>query len=178
MPKRREIAIFGAGCYWGVEAAFKKAPGVLKTRVGFMGGDLRDPSYEDVIEQDTAHVEVVEVTFDPEQMAYEQLLRIFFFVHDPTQVNRQGNDIGDQYRSVIFYSAVDQQRAAEAMIKDLNASGDYSQPIATAIEAVSTFYPAEDYHQDYLEKNPGGYCHVPLGDIQAFIDDLVHAKSQ
>lgn len=177
MSQGREIATFGAGCFWGVEAAFKKAPGILATRVGFMGGDLEAPSYQDVISRQTHHVEVVEVTFDPEQITYEQLLKLFFFLHDPTQVDRQGNDVGDQYRSVIFSTNEVQKHTAEALINHLNATGDYAQPIATSVEPVTTFYPAEDYHQDYLAKNPGGYCHVPLGDVQAFIDDLTHVKS-
>lgn len=165
-----EIATFAAGCFWGVEAAFRTVPGALNVTAGYTGGSLTDPTYEDVISKDTGHAESVQVEFDPSQVSYEQLLKVFWFVHDPTQVNRQGNDVGPQYRSAIFTHSDDQQRLAEAS-KEHEAS-KYDRAIATVIEPFSTFYPAEDYHQQYLAQNPGGYCHVNLGRVAEFVRNL------
>lgn len=164
-----QLATFGAGCFWGTEAAVKKLPGILKTEVGFMGGTTERPSYQDVIAHGTKHVEVVQVTFDPDQVTYGQLLRLFWLVHNPTQGDRQGNDVGDQYRSVIFYHSDEQQQEAEASRAALAASGQYADPITTGIEPAGTFWKAEDYHQDYLAKNPGGYCHVNMGKVNEFV---------
>ncbi|MBC5811021.1 MAG: peptide-methionine (S)-S-oxide reductase MsrA [Candidatus Eremiobacteraeota bacterium] len=148
-----EIATFGAGCFWGVEAAFLDIPGVLDVTSGYSGGTTVKPSYEQVCSHRTGHAEVVMVRFDPSLVSYERLLDVFWELHDPTQMNRQGPDVGDQYRSVIFYHSPDQQAAAEASKKRLGASGRYSRPIATSIEPESAFYPAEDYHQRYFAKH-------------------------
>lgn len=164
-----QLATFGAGCFWGTEAALKKLPGILKVEVGYMGGNTERPSYEDVITHGTGHVEVVQATFDPEQVTYDQLLQFFWLVHNPTQGNRQGNDVGDQYRSVIFYHSDEQKQLADASKAALGASGQYADPITTGIEPATTFWKAEDYHQDYLAKNPGGYCHVNMGKVNDFV---------
>ena len=152
-------ATFGAGCFWGVEATFKQIKGVEDTDVGFMGGDVKDPSYEQVCYEDTHHVEVVQVTFDPNVVSYDELLDVFWANHDPTQVNRQGPDEGEQYRSVIFYHSEEQRKKAEASKKKLEKSGKFTKPIATRIEPAKEFYKAEEYHQDYLEKRGKNVCH-------------------
>jgi peptide-methionine (S)-S-oxide reductase len=149
-------ATFGAGCFWGVEAAFRQVDGVTGTRVGYSGGTLENPTYEDVCSHTTGHAEVVEVTYDPEQVSYEQLLQVFWRKHDPTQLNRQGWDIGDNYRSVIFVHD-DDQREAAARSKELEQAS-WSAPIVTQIEPAQTFYEAEDYHQQYLEKRGRSSC--------------------
>jgi len=151
-------ATFGAGCFWGVEAAFRQIDGVTKTEVGYEGGRLENPSYEDVCSHATGHAEVVQVTYDPEQISYDELLGVFWGKHDPTQLNRQGWDIGDQYRSVVFFHDDEQRVAAERSKAELDASGRYRKPVVTAIEPVQTFYPAEDYHQQYLEKRGRSSC--------------------
>jgi peptide-methionine (S)-S-oxide reductase len=148
-----ERATFGAGCFWGVEAGFLRIPGVLDATSGYAGGSVPNPTYEQVCTGRSGHTEVVEVRFDPSQVNYEDLLAAFWEIHDPTQVNRQGPDVGRQYRSVIFYHSPEQKAAAEASKAALEASGRYRSPIATAIEPAPTFYPAEDYHQRYLEKS-------------------------
>jgi len=150
-------AIFGAGCFWHVEAEFLKLEGVLETSVGFMGGDLPNPSYERVCEGDTGHVEVVEVIFDSNVISYEKLVRSFFDMHDPTQVNRQGPDIGYQYRSVIFYNNDEQKEIAARVKNELDKS---IGPIATKIEKASDYYRAEEYHQKYYQKNGLTSCRV------------------
>lgn len=155
-----ETATFGAGCFWGVEVAFANVPGVTATRVGYAGGTYPDPTYRDVCRGDTGHAEVVRVTFDPDRVSYEQLLDKFWECHDPTQVNRQGPDIGHQYRSVIFCETDRQAKAAEASKARLDSDGTYARPIATAIEAASIFHLAEEYHQQYLAKRGLLYCHV------------------
>jgi peptide-methionine (S)-S-oxide reductase len=155
-------ATFGAGCFWGVEAAFRQIEGVTRTRVGYSGGTLENPTYEDVCSHTTGHAEVVEVTFDPERVRYEELLDVFWHKHDPTQLNRQGWDIGDQYRSVIFFHDEDQRRAALRSKAELDASGRYRAPIATEIEPAQTFYRAEEYHQRYLEKQGRSSCTATL----------------
>jgi peptide-methionine (S)-S-oxide reductase len=149
-------ATFGAGCFWGVETAFRQLEGVAGTRVGYAGGRLENPSYEDVCSHTTGHAEVVEVTYEPEQVSYEQLLDVFWRKHDPTQLNRQGWDIGDQYRSIVFFHDEEQREAAERSKERKQAQ--YSKPIATLIEPVPTFYEAEDYHQQYLEKRGRSGC--------------------
>lgn len=145
-----ETAIFGAGCFWGVEAAFRRIEGVVETSVGYSGGHADAPTYDDVCGGRTGHAEVVRVVFDPARVGYEALLDHFWRMHDPTQVNRQGPDIGTQYRSVIFYGSAAQEAAAAAGKAALVAAG---QPIATAIEPAAAYWPAEDYHQRYFEKN-------------------------
>ncbi len=156
----QEIATFAAGCFWGVEETFLRTPGVIKTEVGYSGGSAKDPTYEMVCTGTTGHAEAVQVTFDPEKVSYEALLKIFFENHDPTTRNRQGPDIGDQYRSVIFYHTPAQQTAAQKFTADLERSGKFKRPIVTQIVASSNFYPAEDYHQQYLRKRGLGSCHL------------------
>ena len=145
-----KAATFGAGCFWGVEAAFRQLDGVTRTRVGYSGGTLEHPTYEDVCSHATGHAEVVEVTYDPERVSYDDLLQVFWRKHDPTQLNRQGWDFGGQYRSVVFVHDGEQQEAALASKGREQASR--SAPIVTQIEPAQTFYEAEDYHQQYLEK--------------------------
>jgi len=152
-------ATFGAGCFWGVEAAFRKVEGVLSTVVGYEGGELENPSYEDVCSGTTGHTEVVEVVYDPEKVTYNQLLDVFWSIHDPTTLNRQGPDIGVQYRSVIFYHDKKQKMIAENSKKRLQESGAYPRDIVTAIEPASKFWKAEEYHQQYLEKAGKKSCH-------------------
>ena len=149
-------ATFGAGCFWGVEAAFRQLDGVVKTRVGYAGGTLDDPTYEDVCSHTTGHAEVVEVTYDDDEIAYDELLTTFWRKHDPTQLNRQGWDIGDQYRSVVFFHD-EEQRAAAERSKEREQSS-HRRPIVTQIEPAPTFYEAEDYHQQYLEKRGRSSC--------------------
>ena len=149
-------ATFGAGCFWGVEAAFRQIEGVTRTRAGYSGGTLENPTYEDVCSHTTGHAEVVEVTYDPEQLSYGQLLDVFWAKHDPTQLNRQGWDIGDQYRSVIFFHDAEQQEAATR--SKAHAQTRQTRPVVTLIEPAQTFYPAEDYHQQYLEKQGRATC--------------------
>jgi len=148
----KEIACFGAGCFWGVEADFRAIPGVLDVSVGYSGGNTENPTYREVCSKTTGHVEVVEVIFDPARLSFEALLRRFFTMHDPTQVDGQGPDIGTQYRSVIFYRTPEQYASARSMIDELNASKYYPRPIATAVEPAQAFYRAEEYHQRYLAK--------------------------
>ena len=149
-------ATFGAGCFWGVEAAFRQTNGVIKTRVGYAGGELENPTYEDVCSHTTGHAEVVEVTYDDQHVSYDDLLDVFWRKHDPTQLNRQGWDIGDQYRSVVFFHD-DEQRTAAERSKEREQS-QYRKSIVTQIEPASTFYEAEDYHQQYLEKRGRSTC--------------------
>ncbi len=151
-------ATFGAGCFWGVEAAFRQVEGVLDTAVGFMGGTTEAPSYEEVCTGRTGHAEVVRVEYDPSRVSYGDLLATFWGCHDPTQVNRQGPDLGTQYRSVIFHHSREQQAEAEASRRVVEASGRYEQPVATAIEAAGSFFRAEEYHQRYLEKRGQVHC--------------------
>jgi len=149
-------ATFGAGCFWGVEAAFRQLDGVTKTEVGYEGGTLENPTYEDVCSHTTGHAEVVEVTYDPERVAYEDLLQVFWRKHDPTQLNRQGWDVGDQYRSVIFFHD-DEQRAGAERSKTAEQA-NHSRPVVTLVEPAQTFYVAEDYHQQYHEKRGRSTC--------------------
>jgi peptide-methionine (S)-S-oxide reductase len=149
-------ATFGAGCFWGVEAAFRQLDGVTKTEVGYEGGTLENPSYEDVCSHTTGHAEVVEVTYDPERISFDDLLEVFWRKHDPTQLNRQGWDIGDQYRSVIFFRDDEQREAAERSKE--REQGRHSRPVVTLVEPAQTFYVAEDYHQQYLEKRGQATC--------------------
>lgn len=154
-----ETATFGAGCFWGVEERFRCTEGVLDTEVGYAGGHTQNPTYEQVCSHTTGHAEVVQLQYDPEKISYEELLAIFFGMHDPTQVNRQGPDVGDQYRSVIFCHTEAQKQAAEKMKAALDESGEYSRPIATQIQPAPKFWPAEEYHQEYFAKRGGGGCH-------------------
>ena len=155
-----EKATFAAGCFWGVEATFRAMPGVLSTRVGYTGGQTDNPTYKEVCTDRTGHAEAVEVDFDPAQVSYTDLLKIFWENHDPTQINRQGPDWGTQYRSAIFFHTPQQQAAAQASKESLDKAHRYSKPIATQIAPAVTFYPAEDYHQQYLEKRGLASCHI------------------
>ena len=147
-----EKATFGAGCFWGVEAAFRKVQGVVSTAVGYSGGAFKDPTYEDVCTDETGHAEAVQVEYDSSKVSYEQLLEVLWSIHDPTTPNRQGPDIGTQYRSVIFYHTPEQKAQAEASKERLQKSGRFRRPIVTEIKPASEFYRAEDYHQQYFEK--------------------------
>ncbi len=155
-----EIATFGAGCFWGIEAAFRRVPGVLDTAVGYSGGQLENPSYKDVCTDETGHAEVVQVTFDPAKIGYRQLLEVFWQIHDPTQLNRQGPDSGTQYRTAIFFHSPEQEAVAKESKAALEASKKLRRPIATEITPAGKFYLAEDYHQRYLEKRGAASCHT------------------
>ncbi len=158
--KSQELATFGAGCFWGVEETFRVLPGVTATTVGYSGGVTENPKYEAVCTDLTGHAEVVQVTFDPMVVAYEQLLEIFWANHNPTTMNQQGPDFGSQYRSVIFTHSPEQKKKAEASKNALEASGKWKRPIVTQIVDAQIFYPAEDYHQKYLMKRGLGSCHL------------------
>jgi peptide-methionine (S)-S-oxide reductase len=161
-----ETATFGAGCFWGVEVAFRNVPGVVDTAVGYEGGTLANPTYEDVCTKTTGHAEVVQVEFDPGQVSYNELLDVFWDVHDPTQVNRQGFDVGSNYRSAIFFHSEEQRAAAEAS-RDA-AQTHVAKEIVTEIVPASTFWPAEDYHQRYVEKNGRAVCKITApGPVEA-----------
>jgi peptide-methionine (S)-S-oxide reductase len=158
-----ETATFAAGCFWGVEASFRQVKGVLSTRVGYTGGDKENPTYEEVSSHTTGHAEAVEVVFDPSAVTYTQLLDIFWSIHDPTQMNRQGPDIGSNYRSAIFYHSEEQKVSAEESMKKQQESPRFrGEKIVTRIVPASTFWPAEEYHQQYFEKRgmKGGGCHI------------------
>lgn len=160
MPVETETAYFAGGCFWGIEHYFQKGPGVISAESGYMQGRVKDPTYKQVCSDDTGHAEAVKVVFDPKRISYRRLLEAFFVMHDPTQLNRQGPDAGEQYRSGIFYVNEEQKREAEAYVSQLAESGRYgSRKIVTEIEAAETFWPAEEYHQDYIEKT-GRACHV------------------
>lgn len=155
-----EKATFGAGCFWGVEAEFRKIPGVKATAVGYEGGAMENPTYRDVCSDRTGHAEVVQVEFDTAEVAYAELLKVFWDSHDPTTMNRQGPDVGTQYRSVIFFHTPEQERAAIASRKSVEESGKHRDPVVTQIEPAAVFYRAEDYHQQYLEKRGLAECHI------------------
>ncbi len=152
-------ATFGAGCFWCIEACFKDVDGILDVKPGYAGGDPSRANYEDVCKGDTGHAEVAQITYDPEKVSYDKLLELFWFVHDPTQLNRQGEDIGSQYRSVIFYHNDEQKNSAERYKDRLTHEQVWDKPIVTEITELDTFFPAEDYHHNYFENNPGNmYC--------------------
>ncbi len=153
-------AILAGGCFWGMQELFRALPGVTASRVGYTGGHLLNPTYHDTHDSKSGHAEALELTFDPERISFRQLLEFFFQVHDPSTLNRQGNDRGTQYRSAIFYQDDEQKRTAEDVINMVNASGKWPGPVATTLEPAAVFYPAEQEHQDYLQRNPRGYtCH-------------------
>ncbi len=154
------IATFGAGCFWGVEAEFRRVQGVKVTAVGYAGGDLQNPTYKDVCSDSTGHAEVVQVEYDPEAVSYDDLLNVFWENHDPTTLNRQGPDIGTQYRSVVFFHTPEQEVAARASKERLEKSGRFKRPIVTQIEPAAEFWRAEEYHQQYLEKRGLASCHI------------------
>ncbi|HZJ01736.1 MAG TPA: peptide-methionine (S)-S-oxide reductase MsrA [Gemmatimonadaceae bacterium] len=153
-------ATFGAGCFWGVEAAYRQIPGVLSTAVGYLGGTLENPTYHDVCSGRTGHAEVVQVDYDPSRITYDDLLTVFWENHDPTTLNRQGPDVGAQYRSAIFYHDDEQKEAAIKSKEERDRSGRYRRPIVTEITPATEFYMAEDYHQQYLEKRGLSSCHI------------------
>src|SRR5437763_17116936 len=153
-------ATFAAGCFWGVEATFRQIPGVTSTRVGYTGGELKNPTYKDVCSDRTGHAEAVEVDYDPAKVSYAILLNVFWENHDPAQLNRQGPDFGTQCRSAIFYHSPEQEQEARASKAKLEKSGQYSRPITTQVDPATTFYEAEDYHQQYLEKRGLASCHI------------------
>lgn len=155
-----EKATFGAGCFWGVEATFRAVPGVKDAAVGYAGGNTANPTYEDVCSHTTGHAEVVQVEFDPAVVSYDHLLDVFWSNHNPTTLNRQGPDVGDQYRSVIFYHSPEQKAAAEASKARLEQSGRFKHPIVTYVQPAPAFYRAEDYHQRYLEKRGLSHCAI------------------
>ena len=154
------IATFAAGCFWGVEAAFREVDGVTSTRVGYSGGSLDNPTYHDVCSGRTGHAESVEVTYDPSRVSYDQLLNLFWEVHDPTTINRQGPDVGTQYRSVIFFRTPEEEEAARLSKQQLQSSGKHRREIVTEIVPASHFWMAEDYHQQYFEKRGVAHCRV------------------
>jgi peptide-methionine (S)-S-oxide reductase len=154
-------ATFAAGCFWGVESKLRQIPGVVSTRVGYAGGKMNNPTYKDVCTDKSGHAEAVEIMFDPSKISYEQLLTVFWSLHDPTQVDRQGPDVGSQYRSMIFYHSPEQEAAAKASKEKLAQSGKYPRPIATEIVPAGDFWQAEDYHQQYLEKRGLSNCRLP-----------------
>jgi len=155
-----EKATFAAGCFWGVEAAFRQIEGVTATRVGYTGGDFKNPTYKDVCSGTTGHAEAVEVEYDPSRVTYEKLLEVFWENHDPTTLNRQGPDVGTQYRSAVFFLTPEQEAAAKASKEKLQRNGKYKRPIVTEINPALEFYPAEDYHQQYLEKRGLAHCRI------------------
>ena len=160
MPDKLERAIFAGGCFWGLEELFRKLPGVEKITVGYTGGTTENPTYQQVCTGDTGHCEALEIVFDPKKISYEELAKKFFEYHDPTQKDKQGPDVGSQYRSALFYFSDQQKKTAEKLIDKLIANG---YDVVTEVSPATKFYPAEDYHQDYLQKNPGGYmCHSPI----------------
>ena len=153
------LATFAGGCFWCLEAAFKSVRGVTQVTSGYMGGHVPAPTYEQVCQGDTGHAEVVQIAFDPDQISYRELLEIFFALHDPTQLNRQGDDIGSQYRSAIFYHSENQRQQAADIIAEMTRDNIWPEPIVTELAPASTFYPAEDYHQGYADNNPdNAYC--------------------
>ena len=159
--EKLEVATLAGGCFWGMEEIIRKLPGVKETTVGYTGGNTLNPTYKEVCTGTTGHAEAIRITFDPAQISYAELLGYFFRMHDPTTPNRQHNDIGTQYRSAIFYHSEEQKRGAEEVKRTVAASGILKRPVVTEITPASEFYSAEEYHQDYLVKNPGGYnCHV------------------
>lgn len=156
-----EVAVLAAGCFWGVEQILRDIEGVIDTEVGYTGGSLANPTYEDVIKGNTEHAEAVQITFAPDRISFEALLEYFFRLHDPTTKNRQGNDAGTQYRSAIFYESEEQREIALKVKNRVDGSGKWRDAVVTEILPARPFYPAEQYHQDYLRKNPGGYsCHI------------------
>ncbi|RFM32605.1 peptide-methionine (S)-S-oxide reductase MsrA [Chitinophaga silvisoli] len=165
VPKNAKVetATFGGGCFWCTEAQFQYLDGVLKVESGFSGGTVANPSYEEVCTGTTGHAEVIQVTYDPAKVSYEELLQAFWTAHDPTQLNRQGNDVGTQYRSVIFYHNEDQHKLAQEYKEKLDKSGAYDKPVVTEIAPFTKFYKAEDYHQDYYKENGSQpYCHFVI----------------
>jgi peptide-methionine (S)-S-oxide reductase len=161
--KKTEVTTLGGGCFWCLEAVYDQIKGVHDVVSGYAGGAVSNPSYREVCMGTTGHAEVIQVTFDPDQITYTDLLRIFFTIHDPTTLNRQGGDVGTQYRSAIFYHSPEQKQQAEQVMREIEAEGLWKNPIVTEISPLTEFYPAEDYHQEYFENNPTqAYCQVVI----------------
>lgn len=159
----REVATLGAGCFWCVEAVFDELRGVDMVESGYSGGQVPNPSYEQVCTGRTGHAEVIQITFDPEVVSFREILEVFFTVHDPTTLNRQGADVGTQYRSAIFYHSPEQKATAEQVIAEMNQAGIWNAPIVTEVSEFSEFFPAGEYHRDYYRRNPNqGYCRVVI----------------
>jgi methionine-S-sulfoxide reductase len=163
----RQTIILGAGCFWGVQYYFDQVPGVLETEVGYIGGKTQSPSYEEVCNHGTGHAEAVRVVFDDSKIQLEGVLNHFFRIHDPTQLNKQGPDVGDQYRSAIFYQDDNQKNSALKAIDLLSESGQYKHPVVTTLEPSTTFWSAEGYHQKFTERTGRGMCHVPYTKLKA-----------
>ncbi len=158
-----EVAVFGGGCFWCTEAVFNELQGVISVMPGYAGGAAKNPTYEQVCTGQTGHAEVIRIEFDPSQIAFHDLLTVFFATHDPTTFNRQGPDVGSQYRSVVFYADEEQKRQAESFIKQLNDSNSYGGPIVTTLEPLTEFYAAEDYHRKFYDRNPyQPYCQITI----------------
>lgn len=159
----REIASLAGGCFWCLEAVYQELRGVELVESGYMGGHIRNPSYREVCNGTTGHAEIVQVTFDTQEVSFKEILQLFFTIHDPTTLNRQGADVGTQYRSAIFYHSDEQKATAEEVIREITAAGVWSNPIVTEVAAADTFYKAEDYHQNYYTQNGGQpYCRVVI----------------
>lgn len=176
MDKKTETATFGAGCFWCVEAIYELVEGVEHVESGYSGGSIENPTYRQVTSGRSGHVEVARIHFDPDVISYEQLLEVLWHTHDPTTLNRQGNDVGTQYRSVIYYHSEEQRATAEASLKRTDASGLWEDPIVTTIEPLQNYYVAENYHQDYFENNPNaGYCsYVIAPKVKKFKKEYEH----
>jgi methionine-S-sulfoxide reductase len=159
-----DTAIFAAGCFWGVQFYFDQVPGVIETEVGYIGGNVDHPTYEQVCTHKTGHAEATKIVFDPEKVKYEALLKQFFRMHDPTQLNRQGPDVGDSYRSAIFYLSDQQKEEAQMVIDELNIA-EFNGKVVTTLEKANTFWPAEDYHQKFTERTGRGMCHIDYAPI-------------
>jgi peptide-methionine (S)-S-oxide reductase len=164
-----QVATFAAGCFWGVEEAFRRVKGVKSTMVGYTGGRMEDPSYEDVCTDMTGHAEAVQVLYDPSEVTYEELLKVFWSIHDPTTKDRQGPDIGSQYRSMIAYHTPEQERLAKMLKEKLERSGKFRRKIVTEIVPASTFFRAEEYHQRFYEKRGGGSCYMQMNDLDKIL---------
>lgn len=163
MVAKKEIAVFGGGCFWCTEAVFEELEGVISVTSGYAGGKIRNPSYENVSDGETGHAEVIRIEYDSQKISYNDLLTVFFYTHDPTTLNQQGTDIGEQYRSMIFYTDKNQKNQAEKFIQELTSSAAYKNPIVTEIKPLENFYKAEDYHQNFYKNNPEKpYCQVVI----------------
>jgi peptide-methionine (S)-S-oxide reductase len=163
MTQEKQVAVFGGGCFWCTEAVFDELGGVISVTPGYTGGSVKNPTYEKVCSGETGHAEVIRIEFDPRQIAFKDLLAVFFATHDPTTLNHQGADVGTQYRSVVFYADEEQKHQAESLIKELNDKSSFGQPVVTTVEALKEFYPAEDYHRKYYANNTyQPYCQITI----------------
>ncbi|HEX3876283.1 MAG TPA: peptide-methionine (S)-S-oxide reductase MsrA [Bryobacteraceae bacterium] len=176
----QEIATLGGGCFWCLEAVYQEMKGVEKVASGYMGGRIPNPTYRQVCGGDTGHIEVVQVTFDPAVVPYRDILEVFFAIHDPTTMDRQGNDVGEQYRSAIFYHSEAQKQTAETLIRETTAEGVWGKPIVTQVKPAETFYVAEDYHQNYYRTNPNQpYCsYIVAPKLRKFREKLARYSSR